>query len=267
MRFYRHAAWTGFTEVFWHPLARVLLALTALALAGVCLWFFDGARGMVDRQGQNLALELLANRFLEPVRTALFAVQLLLVLPVMGVEKFRGTLDGVWTRPVSRGGYLLARVLGRSLVYPLLLGVFLGGLAVALWQAGLPLTPLAPLALRGLVFGWLSALTASLLLVALGCIATTRLMHGVYWVLAYLAQQQMAVFLAASGNHGALGAVLKAFSALWTALVLGAPEPWIASSHQSLWHLGRTATSFAFGLGSNVLLLWVLSRRAEVFHD
>lgn len=267
MRFYRHAVWTGWTEVLWHPLSRGLLALTVPLLAGASVWFYDEARGLVGRQGQNLAVEILAESVLEPVQKALFLLQLLLVLPIVGVERFRGALDAIWTRPVSRSGYLLARVVGRSFFYPLLLSLLLAGLGVGLWQAGLPLAPLAPLAGRGLLFGWLSSLTASTLLVALGCLATTRLMHGVYWALAYVAQQQLTVFITNTGGSGPWTGPLKVFWSFWTALVLGAPGTWIATSFLSSWHLARTLASFAFGLGSNILLLAALCRRAEVFHD
>ncbi|MFN3414385.1 MAG: hypothetical protein ACK42L_10040, partial [Thermoanaerobaculum sp.] len=80
---------------------------------------------------------------------------------------------------------------------------------------------------------------------------TTRFLHGAYWLLAYIAAWQMAVFLERTPGQSVLLSAFRGFAALWTSLVIGAPGSWIDSVYHSSWHAWRLLLSYAVGLSAN----------------
>ncbi|MFN3414384.1 MAG: hypothetical protein ACK42L_10035, partial [Thermoanaerobaculum sp.] len=160
MSVYRKAFFSGFSDVLWHALSRLALALI-LVTVGLLTWgVFESVQEYVGNPGQNLLVERVLHDVLGAATTAVFIFQMVLALPLLGNEKFQGLLDSVWARPVNRGAYLLARALGRCLYFPLLMGLALVGIAVALRRAGIPWLVSGNLVLQHLVFPWLSCLTA-----------------------------------------------------------------------------------------------------------
>lgn len=267
MTLYRKALISGFCDVFWHPLSRLGLAVILLMVA---LWswaVFESAQEFAGKPAQNYLVEQSLRDMMSPLTVALFVFQMLLALPLLGSEKFQGLLDAVWARPVNRGKYVLARALGRCLYFPILAGLSLLGAAVALKRAGIPWLVNKNLLLQHLVFPWLSCLTAVSLMLVFACLNSTRLLHGAYWLLAYIAAWQMAIFIERIPGESWLLSVFRGFAALWTSLVIGAPSSWIDSYYHSPWHTWRLLLSFAVGLSANALLVLSLAKRVEVFHD
>lgn len=267
MSVYRKAFSSGFTDVLWHPLSRFGLALI-LVTAGLLSWgVFESAQEYVGKPGQNFLVERLLREVLGAATTAVFIFQMVLALPLLGNEKFQGLLDSVWARPVNRGAYLLSRACGRCLYFPLLMGLALAGVAVALRRAGIPWLVSWNLVLQHLVFPWLSCLTAIGLMLVFACVNTTRFLHGAYWLLAYVAAWQMAVFLERTPGQSLLLSAFRGFAAVWTSLVIGAPGSWIATFYHSPWHTWRLLLSYTVGLSANAFLVLALAPKVEVFHD
>lgn len=267
MSVYGKAFLSGFTDVLWHALSRLGLGLI-LVTVGLWSWMvFETTREFADRSAQNLLIEQSLREMLQPITIVVFVFQILLALPLLGSEKFQGLLDSIWVRPVNRGKYLLARAFGRCLYFPVLMGLALVGVAVALKQASIPWIVSQNLVLQHLVFPWFSCLTAVSLMLVFACVNSTRLLHGAYWLLAYIAAWQMAVFLENTPGEGWLFSAFRGFAALWTSLVIGAPGSWIESFYHSPWHTWRLLLSYAVGLSANTALVLALARKVEVFHD
>ncbi len=267
MSVYRKAFFSGFTDVLWHAFSRLSLGLI-LVIVAVSSWVvFEGVQEYVGKEAQNFMVEHVLRDVLGAATKAVFIFQMVLALPLLGNEKFQGLLDSVWARPVDRGKYMLARALGRCLYFPVVMGLAMVGVFLALKKAGLPWLVSKNLVLQHLLFSWFSCLTAVSLMLVFACVNTTRLLHGAYWLLAYIAAWQMAVFLENTPGEGWLFSAFRGFAALWTSLVVGAPDSWIASANHSPWHIWRLLLSYTVGLSANTALLLALAPKVEVFHD
>ena len=257
----------GFFEVLRHPLARVVLFLVLLGLGLYTYLTLQMLEEFRETPHALLAAERSLDETFRPVATYLWAVQLLLALPLFAGERFTGTLDSLWARPIPRGAFLLARCFGRSWYYPLFVVLHLLAAGFALIKHGLPLSPLAGPLVRYGLFGWLGVLVAMLLLLAFACLSSSRFLHLVYWCLAFFAHVQLQTFLAEPGGNPLVRKVVAVLAAVWSTLVVGASPGWLDSFYFSPWHLARVVLSLAVGLAANTVLVLYLARRAEVFHD
>jgi ABC-type transport system involved in multi-copper enzyme maturation permease subunit len=260
-------AWLGFKEVLRHPLARVLVVLALLGMGVYTFFILEALRGLSDSLNPNLAAERTLIGSFREAATFLWVLQMLLALPLFAAERFTGTLDSLWCRPLSRGGLLLARTLGRSLYFPLFAALYLIAAAAALVRHGVSLEPLVGPLLRHGLLDWLAVLCAMLLLVTFACLSSSRFLHGVYWLLACFGHVQLQDFISWSGGAPWVNGMVRVLAAVWAALVVGAPNSWLETYYLGPWHAARVALSLGVGLAVNSSLLFFLAERAEVFHD
>ena len=266
MRFYIRTIGAAWLDVLRHRLSLVVLIISSLVLGLALFAQLDILRGFEHDPLKEIRAVELVRSFYHTFGIGLTIVQLLIAVPLIGVEKFQGYLDLVWYRPLRRGLWMSLRVFGRSLYFLIFSTVSLAVSAYYFIHLRIPIAYFWELVWTVAVFPYLSVLTMMYLLAWLGCITTTRFMHVIYWIGFWFIHQQCRVFQTThppSFWHD----LVRVFGRLVTAIVMGAPSDWMATFYYSPQHLMRLLISLAFGLLVNIYLTVVLSSRLELFHD
>ncbi len=266
MKFYMRTIGAAWLDVLRHRLSLVVLIISSLILGLALFAQLDTLRGLEFSPTKEVQAIRLVHAFYRSFSTGLIILQLIIAVPLIGVEKFQGYLDLIWYRPLHRGLWVSLRVFGRSLYFLMFSSISLAVSAYYFTQLRIPTAYLWELAWTVVVFPYFSVLTMMYLLAWLGCITTTRFMHVIYWIGLWFIHQQCQVFYNVQPSSfwrdlvGALGRLV-------TALVMGASTDWMTTFYYSPQHLMRLLISLAFGLLVNIYLTVVLSSRLELFHD
>ena len=258
MKRFRAIAGFSFMEPIRHRVMfMIILAAYLLLLIGTYLWFnnllgegeISAYRTYVEMEQFNMILFKYITIFM-----------IFLFAPLFRHESLHHYSDLILYRPIPRPAYYLARILGRSLYYPIFSGGIFTLIAILFMVKGVSLEFIWGFLIQILLFQYLQVLIMGAFLCLLSTIATFWWFHVIYFAGFWMMYQQLDFALK---NHtlpfGEFA--VKGFLILLTAIMKGAPVFWFSTFSLGPYHCLRLTVSLVFALSFNFVLgAWLFNK-------